>query len=335
MDPLSHAALGAAWAAPVVRSQQFVAAAAAGAIASLVPDADFLIRSAGDPLLAMEYHRGFTHALLFSPAGAALCALAIFPVWRRWLTFSACALCCLLGWLSHELLDACTSYGTELFWPFSRERVALDLVSAVDPLLTLPLLGLVAYGLLRRQRAFAMAGIAWVSAYLAVASMQQLRAEDAARELAASRGHAPAHIEVKPSLGNIFLWRTIYEAGGDYHIDAVRVGLEAQHYSGEIRPKLDLARDFPWLLPDMQQWSDVERLARLTSGYLAVDEQNGNRIEDIRYSLVPNRADAFWGIELDRMRGREGHVAYVTMRIRSVAEGRELLRMLFQGDPVQ
>ena len=336
MDPLSHAALGAALAEPAARPGHIIAGVAVGAAAALAPDLDFfLIRSSADPLLALEYHRHFTHSFVFAPVGAMLCALPAWLLCRRWLGLRACALLSLLGYLSHLLLDACTSYGTLLYWPFSRERVALDIVSAVDPLFTLPLLGFTAWGVLRRRPLFVIVGLGCALAYLGIGQVQKLRAEQALRDLATARGHSPERIEAKPSFGNTLLWRTIYEESGSFHIDAVRVGLEPRVFPGETIPALDLARDFPWLRPDMRQWHDVERFRELAAGYLGVASENRNRIVDIRYSLVPNRADAFWGIELDSRSGPEAHAAYVTMRMRSSAEGRELLRMLFQGDPVK
>lgn len=335
MDPLSHAVLGAALAEPAAPSRQLAAAVAVGAVAAIAPDADFLIRSSTDPLLALEYHRHFTHSLVFAPAGALLCALLGFSLCRRWLAFRACLLVSLFGYLSHLLLDACTSYGTALYWPFSSERVAFDVVSAVDPLFTLPLLGFATWGALRRRPILAVVGLAVALAYLGFGRVQQARAEHAMRAIATERGHSPARIEAKPSFGNTLLWRTIYEYSGAYYIDAVRAGIEPRVFPGERLPKLEVARDFPWLRPGMQQWQDVQRFLEVAAGYVAVDEQNRTRIVDIRYSLVPNRADAFWGIELDAGNGPEAHAAYVTMRMRSSAEGRELLRMLFQGDPAE
>ena len=44
------------------------------------------------------------------------------------------------GYATHGLLDACTSYGTVLFWPFSNERLTWNNISIVDPLLTIPAL---------------------------------------------------------------------------------------------------------------------------------------------------------------------------------------------------
>ena len=38
-----------------------------------------------------------------------------------------------LGILTHGFLDACTSYGTSLFWPFSSTRVSWNVISIVDP----------------------------------------------------------------------------------------------------------------------------------------------------------------------------------------------------------
>jgi hypothetical protein len=40
--------------------------------------------------------------------------------------------------------------------------------------------------------------------------------------------------------------------------------------------------------------------------------------------------DAFWGIDLDPLSSPDDHVAYVTMRTRTMTEGRELLSMLFR-----
>ena len=43
--------------------------------------------------------------------------------------------------------------------------------------------------------------------------------------LAASRGHRPERIEVMPTLGNVLVWRALYEHGGKIHADRIRVGL--------------------------------------------------------------------------------------------------------------
>ena len=144
MDPLSHAVLGAAAAQSTALTSRMRAVAVAAAVGSLAPDLDVLIRSSGDPVLTLEYHRQFTHALLFVPVGALACAALVFYFVRANLTFAQTYLACLTGYLCHPFLDAFTTYGTELFWPFSGVRVAWNTIAVADFAFTVPLVVLVA-----------------------------------------------------------------------------------------------------------------------------------------------------------------------------------------------
>ena len=137
MDPVSQGVLGAAAAGAIARPKQVAAAGLLGALAGMAPDLDVLIRSSVDPLLFLEYHRQFTHSLAFIPIGAALCAALLYPFARKWCRARDAYLYCLAGFATHGLLDACTSYGTQLYWPFSHERVAWSVISIVDPLFLL------------------------------------------------------------------------------------------------------------------------------------------------------------------------------------------------------
>ncbi|MDC3283047.1 metal-dependent hydrolase, partial [Planctomycetota bacterium] len=71
MDPLSQAVVGAVVAGCVAKPQTIKPALMLGAIAGMAPDLDVFIRDPQDPLLFLEYHRQFTHALAFIPVGAA------------------------------------------------------------------------------------------------------------------------------------------------------------------------------------------------------------------------------------------------------------------------
>jgi inner membrane protein len=331
MDPVSQAALGGAWAQPAARGPGVVAATALGCLAGMAPDLDILIRSGSDPLLALEYHRQFTHSLAFIPFGALICAIAFYGFVRQRVSKLQCYLFCLLGYASHGLLDACTTYGTQLFWPLSDQRIAWNNVSVIDPLFTLPLIVLVLLGALRRRPAFAVAGLSWAILYLTFGIVQGQRATVAGRDLAASRGHMTTRLEAKPAFASIMLWKVIYEYDGRYYVDAIRTGLSTRIFEGESVEKLDLARHFPWLAAASQQARDVERFRWFSDDFLALDQSRPDHIIDMRYSLVPNRADALWAIGLDASAGSEAHVRYDTMRSRSMAEGRQLLMMMFGG----
>ncbi|MDJ0870018.1 MAG: metal-dependent hydrolase, partial [Myxococcota bacterium] len=289
MDPVTQGALGAAVAQAVARRERAPWAALLGGVSGMAPDLDVLIRSPSDPLLFLEVHRQFTHALLAIPFGALLCAGLLFPVARRRLGFGETYLFCLAGFATHGLLDACTSYGTQLLWPFSDLRVAWNVVSVVDPLFTLPLLALVVAATLRRAPGLARIACAWALAVLLLGVVQRERAETFGRELAARRGHEAASLEAKPSFGNQLVWKTYYEADGRYHVDAVRLGWAATSFPGDTAPRLVVDRDLPWLGADTQQARDLERFRWFSSGYVALDPARADRVIDVRYSMVSNR----------------------------------------------
>ena len=132
---------------------------------------------------------------------------------------------CFLGYATHGLLDACTSYGTQLLWPFSDMRVAWNTVSVIDPLFTLPLLLLSLLAVLRRQRTYAIIALMWVIFYAGFGVVQRERAEAFGLDIALSRGHQPVTLEVKPSFANLLVWKVVYRTETDFYVDAVRTCL--------------------------------------------------------------------------------------------------------------
>ena len=114
MDPLSQAVVGAVVAGCVAKPQTIKPALMLGAIAGMAPDLDVFIRDPQDPLLFLAYHRQFTHALAFIPVGAALVTLLAWPLFRRQLSVTSIYRFCFAGYLTHGLLDACTTYGPHL-----------------------------------------------------------------------------------------------------------------------------------------------------------------------------------------------------------------------------
>ena len=328
MDPLTQGAVGAAFAQSASRPAKVAAAALVGALAGMAPDLDALINSRTDPLLYLEYHRQFTHALVFIPFGAALCAGVLHPFVRRWLTFRQSLLCCLLGYGSHGLLDACTSYGTQLLWPFTDLRVAWNNVSVIDPLFTLPVLLLVGLAAWRRRPGLARWALVWGVGYLLLGVAQHHRALAAGAELAAARGHQPERLTAKPGFGNLLVWKIIYEQGGRYHVDAIRTGLSLRVFPGESVPRLDLERHFPWLAPDSQQLRDVARFRWFSDDFLAPDPQRPHGIIDVRYSMLPNEIDGLWGIALEPQAPPGAHVDFYTSRADVGDRGARLMAMI-------
>jgi len=330
MDPVSQAVLGASVPQALSTKIHIVAATLFGALSGLAPDLDSLISSDTDPLLRMEFHRQFTHSLFFIPIGSLICALLLYYLLsRRWqISFKLTYLYCFLGYATHGLLDACTSFGTQLLWPFSTERFAFNTISIVDPLFTLPLLALVIAGVRKKNPRFGQIALCWVLIYQGLAFYQQQRVEAVGAQLAEQRGHTPIRLEAKPAFANILLWKVIYEIEDGYYTDAVRAAPKLTIYPGEFIPRLDIERDLPWLDKDSQQAKDLERFRWFSRGYLSLDPDNPLRVTDMRYSLVPNEATGMWSIWLNPDADKSEHITLKQDRDTSGPRREKLFRML-------
>ncbi len=330
MDPVSQGVLGASVPQAISRKKHIAAATLFGAVSGMAPDLDFLIRSDTDPLMYLQYHRQFTHSLIFIPVGSLICALAFyFSLARRWdVSFKLTYLFCLLGYATHGFLDACTSYGTQLLWPFSTERFAWNTISIVDPLFTLPLLALVITGLRKKNSLFGKIALCWVLLYQGLGIYQHQRVAAVGRQLAQERGHTPMRLEVKPSFANLLLWKVIYEVEDGYYTDAVRAAPALTIYPGEFIPRLEIERDLPWLDRDSQQAKDLARFDWFSRGFLSLDPNNPMRVIDMRYSLVPNEAMGMWSIWLDQNAGKTDHVIIKQDRDTSGPRREKLGKML-------
>jgi len=351
MDPLSQGVFGASLSQSFARDKtKQLSALVIGALAGMAPDLDVLIHSADDPLVFLEFHRQFSHSLVFIPFGALLCALIFNPFFNsawvnsrrarfKWapakLSFRRIYLFSFLGYATHGLLDACTSYGTQLFWPFSNQRFAWNTVSIIDPLFTLPVIVFISLAVYRKNVRYARIAFAYAVIFLSLGIFQNQRAEQAAYALAGQRGHQIERLQVKPSFANRHLWKIIYEYDGRYYVDAVKLLWNTEYISGTSIQKLDVQRDFPWLPVDSQQAKDIERFRWFSDGFLALSTKNPDLIMDIRYSFLPNSVDSMWGVEVDKQPVDEGrldtHIKYEIQREMDEKVVRRFFQMLFYG----
>lgn len=316
MDPVSQAVVGAALPQSVSKAEHQKWALIAGAAGGMAPDLDIFIRSGVDPLLFLEFHRQFTHSFLFIPVGGLLVALALYPFLRKSLSFWRLYLFTALGYATHGLLDACTSYGTQLYWPFSNERVAWNNIGIVDPLPTLTLLIAVIGAAYWKSVNFARMGFLFFLGYLLLGVYQREKAADMQDRLIQSRNHEAVRKTVKPTIGNLLVWRSIYEgADGRYYVDALRTPFfgEERIYEGDSIEKVVPQRDFQSLPPNSRQRADIERFSWFSDGYIGRIPGKVNAIGDIRYALLPHEIKPMWGIEIDPNRP-DSHVRFETFR---------------------
>jgi inner membrane protein len=333
LDPLTQGLLGGAVAVSVAKRRQLRVGAAIGFVGAIVADADILIRSGSDPLLNVEYHRHFTHALVFIPVGALIAALLLWPLLHRRIDFRWIYAYALAGYATSGLLDACTSYGTRLLWPFSDTRIAWSIVSTIDPAFTVILLIALIWALIRHKPVVARAGLGLAGAYLLLGLWQHHNALQAARELAAGRGHEVERILVKPTVANLILWRSVYLSGGRFHVDAVRVGFGAPRiYPGSSVPRFDRARDRRDLPEDSVLANDIDRFERFSDGFVVSDPSRQGVLIDVRYSMLPTGITPIWGIDLN-VESVSAHARFVNYRDRPPDYRARFFRMLRGRDP--
>ncbi len=300
MDLLTQGLLGGVLALSVSPKSESRNAALVGFAAALLADADVLISVSDDPLLNLELHRHFTHSLIFIPVGALIATLLLWPLLRKRIELKKIYGYALLGYGTSGLLDACTSYGTHLFWPFSETRIAWSIIAIVDPVFSLLLLISLIIGYKYYKPLAPGVGLTLAGSYLMLGLWQHQGALQSAFELAERRNHDVQRIIVKPTLANLVLWRSVYQSNDRFYVDAIRVGLFSNRiYAGETIEKFKFQRDLPHIDQASTLSNDVLRFSKLADGYVVPDPSRDKVLIDVRYSMLPNGVYPMWGIDLN------------------------------------
>jgi len=234
MDSMTQAALGAAIGGAVLGRRLGRKAVLIGAALGTLPDLDVII-DYGDAVANVTQHRGFSHSLFVLAGLAALLALLSARVAKtrdislpRWGMFFGLIL------LTHPLLDALTTYGTQLWWPLDAPPVAWPHVFIIDPLYTLPLLVGVGMALISGRAARpATWGLTIACAYLVLAVGARQLVEARIEPVLAERGLEQAPRLIQPTPFNILLWRVTVADGARYHEALVGV------FDGDSAPALE------------------------------------------------------------------------------------------------
>lgn len=306
MDPLSQAVAGSVFAGIFAKKNTFRPAILLGAIAGMAPDLDIIIRSSQDSLLALQYHRHFTHSIAFTPIGALLCAtfFYLFPAFRRKLSFRATYAYCFLGYATHGIIDACTGYGTHLFWPFTANRESWNIIGIIDPLFTLPVLLLLLFGYTKQRQCTAIIALGWMLSYLTLGIIQQNRASEIMQQHLATNDINHERLTLRPTVGNLWLWRAIYEdvEQQKWQVKAVYLPYwkdEVRIYNGESVAIFYSSKAQAPTLNDLTAY-DLERFAYFSDNYLSQQymEDGTLLVGDVRYSMLPNGTQPLWGLAL-------------------------------------
>lgn len=342
MDSITQAVLGATLQGAVLGRWQGRRALLYGAMLGTLPDLDVVI-DYGDAVANMTEHRGFTHSLLVLSVLAVLISAAA----RRWQPNPAYSgtrlfLAVWLVLITHPLLDAFTSYGTQLLWPLTPPPVAWSSLFIIDPLYTLPLLVAVVAGLWRgmreRSQWLAYTALGLSSLYLASTLAGKQMAERRVEAELVRQGIQAEQLFSTPTPFNSLLWRVIVIDGDDYH--EALVG-----WLDRAPPRLERIPRGGELAEVLQRSPQHQRLDWFTHGVLRYDRVDDQLIvTDLRLGMTgfhpfrfvfAERRDGRWQPlnEVDRLpfsRGQPEHLLTLWQRIWN--EGQPLSLLAWAGE---
>lgn len=219
MDLLTQGILGAAVGEAVLGRKVGNKAPLWGAVGGIVPDLDTLANPFLSDVHELIFHRGITHSIFFAVVAAPLLGALVHRInrdgpatWRQWTVLMFWAL------FTHPLLDCFTTYGTQLFLPFSAYPVALNTIFVVDPLFSLPFLACLLVALrrppgTRGRRLLTYLGMGWGLLYLFLCGINKTIATAAFEDALAEQGHAFVRLATRPAPLTNLLWIATADAG--------------------------------------------------------------------------------------------------------------------------
>ncbi|WCO00458.1 metal-dependent hydrolase [Psychroserpens ponticola] len=290
MDSLTQIVLGAACGEAVLGKKIGNKALLFGAIGGTIPDLDVLVGRwiFNNEIDIMAFHRGFMHSILFSVIAAFVFGWLIFKLYNSgkrkdsttqknwmWLFFW-----CLF---THPILDCFTPYGTQLFAPFSNYRVAINNISVVDPLYTIPFLICMIVLMFfnrktTRRHLWLKLGVGISSVYMAFTLVNKVYINSVYKASLVEAGINYNRFQTQPSILNNVLWYGVAETDSSYQVGFYSL-FDASN-------RVELWNELPKnhdLAPNSN--GDIKTLAWFSNGYYNLIKNEGDtlRYNDLRY----------------------------------------------------
>lgn len=326
MDSLTQIVLGAAVGEAVLGKKAGNKAMLYGAIAGTMPDFDTFASHFTDTVTALEIHRGFTHSIVFSVVFAPVFGWLVSrwektAIWKNWswLFF--------WGFLTHPLLDAHTTWGTQLFWPLDL-RLAYKNIFVIDPLYTLPFLVFVILAMRKKRtspkrRKLNNLGLIVSSAYMLLTLILKGITYQKFTKALQQQNIQYSEIETKPSPFNTILWTANVDTKDAYLIGHYSF-FDAQPIQFTAYPK-----NHEWL-EDLKDEENVQRLIKITKGWYTITKENEKLyLNDLRFGLLgfsPSAKNFTFSFQLEKKNGE----VIITEKEKDTRDAKKLLGELWE-----
>jgi len=184
---------------------------------------------------------------------------------------------------THPLLDCFTTYGTQLFQPFSDYRVAFNTIAVADPFYTLPfLICVIAISFFtrynRRRRRLAWIGLAISSFYMIFCVFNKQRINNVWENTLASADIDYSRYMTSPSIFSNFLWTCVAETEDGYVSGQYSIFDHKPEVIFEKILRNETGKDLP--LED----HSFERMRWFSDDYYSIiDHPQGLQFNDLRF----------------------------------------------------
>ncbi len=327
MDSLTQIVLGAAVGEAVLGKKIGNKAMLYGAIAGTIPDLDVFVNSFTDTVSALEIHRGVTHSILFSIFFAPIFGWLVsrFERYKNVTDWSWLFFWCLL---THPLLDAFTTWGTQLFWPLNI-RVAFKTIFVIDPLYTVPFMVFLILAMFqnrtsKKRRFYNNMGLVFSTGYLAITLLLKWYTYTKFEEALKEQDIAYTQIDTRPSPMNTILWSANVATEDAFLIGSYSL-FDSQPIVFNSYPKNhELIADF----------ADHDKMRRMISiskqWYLITKKNDALYFNDLRFGLLSMEPDAQDFVFQYKVETNTNGELYFTETEKDRGDAEKLLKQLWE-----
>jgi len=289
LDSLTQIVLGAAVGEAVLGRKIGNKAIFYGAIAGTIPDLDVIAANFTDTVTALAIHRGVSHSILFSLVlspilGSLVSKFEKHKSRKDWTLFF------FLGLVTHPILDAFTTWGTQLFWPFEH-RLAFKNIFVIDPLYTLPFLFFLVLTIFqkketKKRRIYNNCGLIISSSYLVLTLFLKFISYKTFKQHLEKQKINYTNIQTKPTALNSILWTANVKTE-----DSFLIG----HYSFFDSKPIQFSK-YPknhHLLGDLQHHPKMQQMIAISNDWFLIQNKNNKLFySDLRFGTLSLDLDA-------------------------------------------
>lgn len=265
MDSLTQFALGGIVGCATLKNISKKTILISGLIAT-IPDLDVLLKPFYADGNFVVVHRSFSHSLLCNLLLSGLLSTCIVKQYTFKLRFQYCFYIL----FTHALLDCCTTYGTQLFWPFSRELISFNNIHVLEPIYTfcllLPLLWVAIAKKSTSNKLIVIYGALILSTtYLGWTFVSKSIAKQVVIDNLIEQQINYEEVLITPTPFNSLLWKAIIKKDSTYYFSSYSLldkEKKMMFYEKKHQPKL---------LKVIAGYCDVQTMLRHCDGYPFVE----------------------------------------------------------------